>query len=171
MTETLEKQYDNDPINIEDALSRPDKDKWIDIIMDKYKSLMSNDIQEIVPRPLDRKVIDTRWTFHIKHNIDGSIEKRKGRFIAKGFTQIPGVDYMETYSLIVSHTSIRILIILVAQYDLHIHQMDVKSAYLNRKIDIDIYIEQPLFFEKKNKERYVYKLKKELYRLKQAGRI
>ena len=70
-----------------------------------------------------------------------------------------------------SYTTIRLLIALAAKYNLTIHQMDVKSAYLNGEIDTDIYIEQPQLFEERNKAQWVCKLKKGLYGLKQAGRI
>src|SRR5579871_4503391 len=104
--------------------------------------------------------------FHLKHNIDNTIEKQKERFIIRRFTQIPGVYYNEIYSLVILYTTIRLLITLAAKYNLTIYQMDVKSAYLNREIDTDIYIEQPQLFEERNKDQWVCKLKKGLYGLK-----
>ena len=92
-------------------------------------------------------VIDTRWVFYIKKYIDRSIEKQKARFIARSFMQIPGIDFNETYMPVVSHTAIRILIILATWYKLIIYQMDVKSAFLYGDIDTELYFEQPEIFE------------------------
>src|SRR5271170_468109 len=160
-----------DPQNLQDALSRPDKDLWIDAMTDEIRSLQENDTWELIKCPIDRDVIGTRWVFHIKKHIDGSIEKRKGRFVAKGYTQIPGIDFNETYAPVVSHTAIRLLIALATQYNLIIHQMDVKSAFLHGNIDMELYIEQPEMFEERDSKNWVYRLKKGLYGLKQAGRI
>src|SRR5579871_2637705 len=120
-------------------------------MQDEFNLLKENNIWKLVPRPADRDIIDSRWVFHLKYNIDGIIEKRKGRFVARGFTQVPRVDYNEIYPPVVSYTTIRLLIALATKYNLTIHQMDVKSAYLNGKIDTDIYIEQPQLFEERNK--------------------
>ena len=79
---------------------------------DEIRALQENDTWELVKHPIDRDVINTRWVFHIKKHIDGSIEKWKGRFVAKGFTQIPGIDFNETYAPVVSHTAIRLIIAL-----------------------------------------------------------
>src|SRR5579871_5306467 len=81
------------------------------------------------------------------------------------------IDYNETYLPVVSYLSLKILIALVTEYDLILYQMDIKNIYLNRELDIELYIEQPLFFEEKNREKYICRLKKGLYSLKQAGRI
>jgi Reverse transcriptase (RNA-dependent DNA polymerase)/Chromo (CHRromatin Organisation MOdifier) domain len=169
--ERLPDDFDMDPVNMEDALSRPDRDKWIEAMHDEIESLKNNETWELVKRPEDREVIDTKWVFHIKHNIDGTVERRKGRFVVRGFTQIPGVDYNETYSPVISYTGLRMLMALAIQYGLRIHQMDVKSAYLHGEIDTEIFIEQPHLFEERSHADWVYKLKKGLYGLKQAGRI
>ena len=135
---------------------------------DEIKSLQENDTWELVECPIDHDVINTRWVFHIKKWIDGSIEKQKGRFVAKGYMQIPGIDFNETYAPVVSHIVIRLLIALATQYNLIIHQMDVKSTFLHGKIDMELYIEQPEMFEEWDHKTHIYKLKKGLYGLKQA---
>src|SRR5579871_5662086 len=140
-------------------------------IAEEFESLKENGTWELVPRPKDKEIIDTKWVFHLKHNVDRSIEKRKGRFVARDFTQIEGINYNETYSPVVSHSSLRTLIALATEYDLILHQMDVKNAYLNGELDVELYIEQPLFFEEKDREKYVCRLKKGLYGLKQVERI
>ncbi|KAK4389641.1 Retrovirus-related Pol polyprotein from transposon TNT 1-94 [Sesamum angolense] len=78
-----------------------------------------------------------------KYKADGSIDKYKARLVAKGFKQKEGLDFFDTYSPVTRITSIRVLIAIAALYDLEIHQMDVKTAFLNGELDEEIYMEQP----------------------------
>ena len=93
----------------------------------------------------------------------------KARYVAKEYSQTKGVDYNETFLPTANMTSIRVLMQLAAQHDLILHQMDVKTAYLNAPIDCEIYLDQPEGFQIENKDdkRLVYKLNKSLYGLKQ----
>ena len=75
--------------------------------------------------------------------IDGSIDKYKARLIVKGYRQTKGIDYFNTYSPVTRITSIRMIIAIVALYDLEIHQMDVKTTFLNGELDEEVYMEQP----------------------------
>ena len=134
-------------------------------MLDEITSLKDNNTWELVKHPSNHDIIDSQQVFHIKQNIDGSIEKQKARFVARGFTQIPSIDFDETYAPVVSHTVIQIVFALAAQYKLLIHQMDVKSAYLHGDIDKEIYIEQPKLFNEKDYN-WVCKLNKGLYGLK-----
>ena len=109
----------------------------MEAMRNEIDALKANNTWEIVKRPVNRDVIDSKWIFHIKHNIDRSVEKRKVRFVARGFTQIPGVDYNETFAPVVSYTALRTLIALAIKYNLKIYQMDVKSAFLNGEIDTE----------------------------------
>ena len=99
---------------------------------------------------------------------DGTIEKYKARLVVKGFRQKEGLDYFDTYSLVTRITSIRMLIALAAVYGHEIHQMDVKTSFLNGEFKEEIYIEQPEGFVVPGKEKKVCKLIKSLYGLKQA---
>ena len=90
--------------------------------------------------------------------------------MAKGFTQKEGIDYKDTFSPVSKKDSLRIIMALVAHFDLELHQMVVKTAFLNGNLDEDIYMEQPEGFAKKGNEHLVCKLKKSIYGLKQASR-
>jgi hypothetical protein len=115
-------------------------------------------------------VVSSRWLFKIKDVVDGSIEKYKARFVVCGFSQKEGIDYEETFTPVARYTSIRTIIALTAKMKWKLHQMDVKTTFLNGVIKEEVYIEQPQVFEVENKESHVCKLKKALYGLKQAPR-
>ncbi|GJS35543.1 zinc finger, CCHC-type containing protein [Tanacetum coccineum] len=93
--------------------------------------------------PPGSKAIKSKWIFKRKLRIDGSIEKFKARLVAKGFTQREGLDYFDTYATIARNTTIRILIALASINKLIIHQMDVKTAFLNGELEEEVYMEQP----------------------------
>ena len=137
---------------------------------EEYSSIMKNDVWEVVPRPEGKFVVTSRWLYKVKHDADGSIEKFKARFVARGFSQVEGVDYEETFAPVARYTSIRSIISIAAEMGWKIHQMDVKTAFLNGFIQEEVYIEQPQGFEVHGKESHVCRLKKALYGLKQAPR-
>jgi hypothetical protein len=112
-------------------------------------------------------VVSSKWIFKIKHAIDGSIEKYKTRFVARGFSQKEGIDYEETFAPVVRYISIRTIIALAAKMKWKLHQMDVKTTFLNGAIEEEVYIEKPQGFEVEDKKSHVCKLKKSLYGLKQ----
>jgi hypothetical protein len=102
--------------------------------------------------------------------VDGSIDKYKAIFVARGFSQHEGEDYDETFSPVARYTSIRAIISLAASMGWILHQMDVETAFLNGLIEEEVYIEQPQGFEVHPRETHVCRLKKALYGLKQAPR-
>jgi len=123
-----------------------------------------------VPRPQDRSVVGSRWIYKIKYTADGNVEKYKARFVAKEYDQKEGIDYEETFTPVTRYTSIRTVISLAAQMGWEIHQMDVKTTFLNGVIQEEIYIEQPEDFETHEKKSHVCRLKKALYGMKQGPR-
>eukprot|EP00253_Pinus_taeda_P023759 PITA_23759 len=131
---------------------------------------MKNDVWEVVPRPEGKSVVTSRWLYKVKHAADGKIEKFKARFVARGFSQVEGVDYEETFAPVARYTSICSIISIAAEMGWKIHQMDVKTAFLNGFIQEEVYIEQPQGFEVHGKESHVCRLKKAVYGLKQAPR-
>jgi hypothetical protein len=115
-------------------------------------------------------VVSSKWLFKIKHVADGSIGKYKERFVARDFSQKEAIDYEETFAPVSKYTSIRTIIALAAKMKWKLHQMDMKTAFLNGVIEEEVYIEQPRGFNVENRKSHVCKLKKALYGLKQAPR-
>jgi hypothetical protein len=137
----------------------------------EYKSIIKNGVWEIFPRSNRKDVVSYRWLFKIKHVANGSIEKYKASFVAHGFSQkIECIDYEETFALVARYTSIRTIIALASKMKWKLHQMDVKINFLNGVIEEEVYIEKPQGFEVEYRKSHVWKLKKALYRLKQAPR-
>ncbi|MFN7611034.1 MAG: reverse transcriptase domain-containing protein, partial [bacterium] len=132
-----------EPQTYSEAVNSSDGQKWKEAIDEEYKSLIDNETWELVPRPAGRNIVSCKWVFKTKLGSDGQIDRYKARLVARGFTQVEGIDYQETYSPVVKMTSIRILLSLVAIFDLELHQMDVKTAFLNGKLDEEIYMQQP----------------------------
>ena len=128
---------------------------------------MKNDVWDVVPRLEGKSVVTSKWIYKIKHAVDGSIEKYKARFVAWGFSQKEGIDYEETFAPVARYTSIRSVLSLVVVMKWKIHQMYVKTAFLNGIVEEEVYVEQPLVFETHYRESHVCKLKKAIYGLKQ----
>jgi hypothetical protein len=143
---------------------------WKDAMIEEYQSIMINDVWEVVPRPEGKSMVTSKWIYKIKHAADGSIEKFKARFVARGFSQKEGIDYDETFTPVARYTSIRTIISLAAVLGWRLHEMGVKTAFLNGIIEEEVYIEQPEGFVVHGKESHVCKLKKALYGLKQVSR-
>jgi hypothetical protein len=143
---------------------------WKDAMNEEYDSILKNDVWTVVPRPHGKSVVTSKWLYKIKHAADGSIEKYKARFVVRGFSQKEGIDYDEIFAPVARYTSIRIIISLATVFGWKLHQMDVKTAFLNGEVEQEVYIEQPEGFVIHDKRSHVCKLKKALYGLKQAPR-
>ena len=164
-------RVENVPRSFSEANSSFEAGKWHNAMNDEITALRDNETYEITPLPEGKTVVGGRWVYAVKLGPNGE-EKYKARFVAKGYSQIPDIDYHETFSPTARLTSVRMLMQLAVQGDLVVHQMDVKTAYLNAPIDCEIYVEQPEGFEQEgeNDEKLVCKLHKSLYGLKQSGR-
>ena len=118
-----------------------------------------------------KKAISCKWVFTKKQgSLNGDIVRYKTRLIVKGYAQRKDINYNEVFSPIVKHSSIRILLALIAQYELDLDQLDVKTVFLHGDLDEEIYMSQPMGFKTACKKNIVCKLNKSLYGLKQSPR-
>jgi hypothetical protein len=124
-------------------MARPDGAAWEVACEEERDAFYRMGVFEIVPRPKGRKIVGSKWVFRTKRGPDGEIQKYKARVVAQGFTQVEGIDYDETFAPVAKLTSIRTFLALAAELDLEVHQMDVKSAYLNGVLEEEIYMESP----------------------------
>ena len=146
------------------------KKEWVKAMTEQYNSIMKNDVWDIIPKPKNKSVVSSKWIYKIKHVADGSIEKYKAIFVARGFPQKEGIDCKETFSPVTRHTSIRTIMALASMMKWDLNQMDVETSFLDGMIQEEVYIENPQGFEVEDKVTHVCKLKKDLYGLKQAPR-
>ena len=160
----------NEPITVTKAMGRVDTWKWKEVMDLKYQSLIDNKTWTLTPLPIGRKSIGCKWIFKIKYNANGSVERYKARVVAKGYAQKEGIDYNETFALVAKMTSICTLLAFAIIEDLKVHQMDVKTTFLNGNLEEEIYMDQPEGYVSKGQESLVCKLSKTLYGLKQSPR-
>ena len=161
---------ENDPVTFSQAMNDVNSDKWLEAMKDELKSMVHNEIWDLVELPEGHRKVGCKWVFKTKRDSRGNLECYKARLVAKGFTQKDGVNYKETFSPVSKNDSFRIIMALVAHYDLELHQMDVKTVFLNGNLNEEVYMDQPIGFIEKGKEHMVCKLKRSIYGLKQASR-
>ncbi|KAK1606274.1 hypothetical protein QYE76_029947 [Lolium multiflorum] len=159
---------DDTPTSISEAYASQDADYWKEAVRSEMDSILANGTWEVTDRPYGCKPVGCKWVFKKKLRPDGTIEKYKARLVAKGYTQKEGEDFFDTYSPVARLTTIRVLLSLAASHGLLVHQMDVKTAFLNGELEEEIYMEHPDGFVVDGQEGKVCKLLKSLYGLKQA---
>ena len=120
--------------------------------------------------PPSCKPLSFIWVFKRKRKVDGSIEKYKEKLVIKGYKQTEGLDYFDTYSLVMRINSIMMVLAIATLRNLEVHQIDVKTTFLNGELDAEIYMEQPEGFSAPGQKMKVCKLVKSLYGLKQASK-
>ena len=159
---------ESEPRTYHEAVSSTDGPLWKEAIRSEVDSILQNHTWELVDLPPGCKPLKSKWIFKRKMKADGTIDKSKSRLVICGNRQKEGLDYFDTYSPVTRITSIRIILAIAAVRNLDIHQMDVKTAFLNGELDEEIYMEQPEGFIVPGKEKKVCRLVKSLYGLKQA---
>ena len=95
---------ETEPSSFEEEVEKP---IWVDEMVEEYESIVKNSVWEVVPRPTNKFVVDMRWIVKVKHAVDGSTEKYKARFVAKGYSQVEGIYYEETFAPVAWYSSIR----------------------------------------------------------------
>ena len=159
----------DEPTSLAEAQSTPDAFAWMAAAKEEYNSLLENKTWTLTALPPGRFAISSRWVFKRKVDQHGST-RFKARLVARGFQQRDGFDYFadELYAPVARLKTIRCILALASHSNLHLHHMDVSTAFLNGKLDEDIYLQQPEGFVQRGKEHLVLHLHKGLYGLKQA---
>jgi hypothetical protein len=138
-------------------------------MQEELNNFKRNEVWSLVPRP-KQNVVGTKWVFRNKQDEHGVVTRNKARLMAKGYAQVAGLDFEETFAHVARLESIQILLAYTAHHSFRLFQMDVKSAFLNGPIKEEVYVEQPPGFEDDRYPDHVYKLSKALYGLKQVPR-
>jgi len=149
-------------------MTHPDKEHYLEACNQEINQLIKNNTWTLVPKP-NQKVLQGRWVFNKKIKPDSSI-KYKARWVVKGYMQVYGINYKETFASTAKPDTIRILLYIATYYNWSIEQWDVKQAFPNAPIDTEVYVEQPQGFIDQEKPNWVCKLNKALYGLKQSAR-
>lgn len=166
---TMAQDNDYGEISLEEALNGPESMQWKRAIEDELKCFEENDAWELVDPPSDSSVVQCKWVLKKKYELNNQVRYR-ARLVAKGFSQRHGLDYAETFSPVVRHTTLRLLFALSVKYNFDTTHLDVTTAFLNGDLEETIYMQKPVCFNSLNDNK-VLKLKKAIYGLKQSSRM
>eukprot|EP00253_Pinus_taeda_P027235 PITA_27235 len=144
--------------------------EWEQAMDTEFQSLQKNHTWTLSDLPEGKKPISCKWVYKVKYKANGTLDKYKARLVARGFSQKEGIDYEETFAPTTKMSTIRLVLALAAQFKWKVHQMDVKSAFLNGDLQEEVYMTQPPGFKIAGQEQKVCRLAKALYGLKQAPR-
>ncbi|GJT77290.1 zinc finger, CCHC-type containing protein [Tanacetum coccineum] len=166
--EIPEPRKEEDLRTYNEAMQSRDATFGKEAIDDEIGSIMENNTWVLSDLPPGCKPLGCKWILKRKMKVDGTINKFKARLVIQGFRQNEGIDYFDTYAPVARITTIRLLLALAAIHNLVIHQIDVKTTFLNGDLDEEVYMKQLEGFIMPGNEHKVCKLVKSLYGLKQA---
>ena len=152
-------------------MKSPSSENWKKAMYEEFSSLTKHKTWDLVDLPDGANLVGCKWVFKTKRKADGEIDKFKSRLVAQGYSQEEGVDFDEVFAPVAKYKSIRTVLAIANQLNLDVHQMDVKTAFLNGDLNEDIYMKQPEGFVSKKFPAKVCKLNKSLYGLKQSARM
>jgi len=144
---------------VNDAL---DDSNWIVVMQDELNQFTRNDVWFLVPRSDDMNIIETKWVFRKKMDEDGNIVRNTARLVAKWYNQEEDINFDETYAPVARLEVMRLLLAYAYMCNIKLHQMNVKSAFLNGFLNEEVHVSQPLGFEEHLYPNHVFKLKKGL---------
>jgi hypothetical protein len=119
---------------------------WMKAMNEELSQIENNKTWELVPRPLNKNVMGAKWVFRNKMDEAGKITRNKARLVCKGYAQVEGIDFGETFSLVARMESITLILAYANSKHIKVYQMDVKSAFLNGDLEEEVYMEQPYGF-------------------------
>lgn len=156
-----------EPASLTKALTNPN---WKQAMQEEYDALLRNKTWTLVPAHVGRNVIDSRWVFKLKTKVDGSLERFKARLVAKCFKQQQGIDYDDTFSLVVKPCTVRLVLSITLSKGWDLRRADVSNAFLHGQLQEEVYMQQPPGFIDSKFPHFICKLDKAIYGLKHAPR-
>jgi hypothetical protein len=134
---------DDDPRTVREAVDSEDGNIWKRGMDEETTSLDKNEAWDLVELLTRRNPIGNKWVFKKKMNAEGKVEKYKAQLVAKGYSQVEGIDFGEIFSPLSKLTSIRFMLSVVIAFDFEVEQMDVKTTFLHGDLEEEIYMKQP----------------------------
>ena len=159
-----------EPQIVKEALNCSEKEQWEAAMQKEMDSIYANGEWDLVELPANRTPVGSKWVFKKKTKADGSIEQYKARLVA-GFSQKQGLDYDETFSPVIRFESFRSLVAVAVQKRLKLHQLDITAAFLNERLEEEVFMKKPEGFVVEGKEHLVCKLKQSLVRLEAISQV
>ncbi|GJU90477.1 putative ribonuclease H-like domain-containing protein [Tanacetum coccineum] len=159
--------WEEEPKKVIHALKDP---SWIEAMQEELLQFKLQEVWTLVELPNGKRAIGTKWVFRNKKDERGIVIRNKARLVAQGYTQEEGIDYDEVFAPVARIEAIRLFLAYASFKDFVVYQMDVKSAFLYRKIEEEVYVCQLPGFEDLDFPDRVYKVEKALYGLHQAPR-
>ena len=160
-----------EPSSLADARRQPDWSDWERAIEEELAMVRDAGTWILVEPPAGANIVGSKWVFRVKKDADRNVIRKKAHLVTQGFSQVPGVDYFNTFMPVARLASIHTIMALAARDDMEMDQIDIKGAYLNGKLTPDevIYMHQPPGYASRKYPQHVCKLLKTLYGLKQSG--
>ncbi|KAF8690093.1 Encoded by, partial [Rhizoctonia solani] len=137
----------NNHPTVAEALAGPDAEEWQKAMAKEVSTFKKMDTYNLTDLPPGHKAIGNAWVFTLKRNANGTPARYKGRLVAQGFSQRPGINFDETFAPVVRLDSIQLLLSIANQNDWDIRQLNVNSAYLHAKVNKELYMQQIPYFE------------------------
>jgi hypothetical protein len=159
----------DDPTTFKEVAHGPNKDVWMLAMLEELERMWKNSTWTLVKPPPNANIVGSRWTCLMKRDADNQPVKSNMWLVAQGFSQVPRVNFNNTFALTTNPESIRLILALANYNNWSIHQADYKHVYLNARLEETIYMRQPSGFEKAGGEEIVCLLQKAIYGLKQAS--
>jgi len=159
-----------EPKTVAEAMKSPNAQEWKEAMQHELEQLEHLRTWQLVKPLPGANVVGSGFVFKHKRDANGEIAMYKARFVAKGYSQVYGIDYFDTFAAGIKLTTLRLILTYFASEDWEIHHVDIKNAFVNAEIKEEIYIKPPPNYLKPGQEGLVCRLLKGLYGLKQAGR-
>jgi hypothetical protein len=134
---------DDDPRTVREAVDLEDGKLWKKAMDEEMESLDKSEAWDLVELTTRINPIGRKWVFKNKLNVEGKVEKYKSQLVAKGYSQVEGIDFGEIFSTMPKLTSIRFMLSVVVAFDFEVEQMDVKTSFLHGDLEEEIYMKQP----------------------------